>query len=158
MRGYNRNMSRSEKPETPARAKVRATPVRQPKATRASDAPAAARKPGKKAVTPYHHGDLREALLRTAEAMLERDGLAKLTLRAVAREAGVSHAAPSHHFSDLAGLLSALAAVGFRRFAAQMQAAGQSAAGQAERGIALASAYLGIRPPIARHVHADVPQ
>ena len=47
-----------------------------------------------------------------AERVLERDGLPGLTLRAVAREAGVSHAAPTHHFGDLTGLLSELAAVG----------------------------------------------
>ena len=49
-----------------------------------------------------------------AERVLERDGLGGLTLRAVAREAGVSHAAPTHHFGDLTGLLSELAAIGFR--------------------------------------------
>ncbi len=65
--------------------------------------------------TPYHHGDLHEALLQAAERVLERDGLAGLTLRAVAREAGVSHAAPTHHFGDLTGLLSELAAIGFRQ-------------------------------------------
>src|ERR1700704_3323273 len=76
--------------------------------------------------TPYHHGDLREALLQAAERVLERDGLAGLTLRAVAREAGVSHAAPTHHFGDLTGLVSELAAIGFRMFNAAMDAAGNS--------------------------------
>ena len=52
---------------------------------------------------PYHHGALHDALLKAAETVLERDGLAGLTLRAVAREAGVSHAAPTHHFGDLTG-------------------------------------------------------
>jgi AcrR family transcriptional regulator len=52
--------------------------------------------------------------------VLERDGLAGLTLRAVAREAGVSHAAPTHHFGDLSGLVSELAAIGFRQFNAAM--------------------------------------
>ena len=65
---------------------------------------------------PYHHGDLRTALLAAAEATLERDGFQSLTLRAVARAAGVSHAAPAHHFGDLAGLLSDLAATGYVRF------------------------------------------
>ena len=58
----------------------------------------------KPANTPYHHGALRDALLEAAERVLERDGLPGLTLRAVAREAGVSHAAPTHHFGDLTGL------------------------------------------------------
>jgi AcrR family transcriptional regulator len=70
----------------------------------------------------YHHGSLRQALLRAAERILERDGIQGLTLRAAAREAGVSHAAPKNHFGDLAGLLSDLAAVGFERIAAMMQA------------------------------------
>jgi len=64
----------------------------------------------------YHHGALREALLGAAERILERDGLAGLTLRAAAREAGVSHAAPKNHFGDVAGLMSDLAATGFERF------------------------------------------
>jgi AcrR family transcriptional regulator len=78
---------------------------------------------GSDAATPYHHGALRDALLKAAETVLERDGLAGLTLRAVAREAGVSHAAPTHHFGDLTGLISELAAIGFRRFNAAMAAA-----------------------------------
>src|SRR5947199_6325390 len=68
----------------------------------------------------YHHGDLHDALLRAAETVLERDGVQGLTLRAAAREAGVSHAAPTHHFGDMTGLVSELAAVGFRRFAAAL--------------------------------------
>src|SRR3954462_13751669 len=73
--------------------------------------------------SPYHHGALRDALLKAAETVLERDGLQGLTLRAVAREAGVSHAAPTHHFGDLTGLVSELAATGFRQFNAAMAAA-----------------------------------
>jgi AcrR family transcriptional regulator len=70
----------------------------------------------------YHHGSLREAMLQAGERILERDGIQGLTLRAAAREAGVSHAAPKTHFGDMAGLLSELAAVGFERFIAMMQA------------------------------------
>jgi AcrR family transcriptional regulator len=74
---------------------------------------------------------LRTALLQSAEAILDRDGIAGLTLRAAAREAGVSHAAPTHHFRDLTGLLTALAAAGFVRFRERLQtladAAGTSA-------------------------------
>ncbi len=72
---------------------------------------------------PYHHGSLREALLTAAETILQRDGLPGLTLRAMAREAGASHAAPKNHFEDLTGLLSELAAVGYERFSAKMRAA-----------------------------------
>src|SRR5579875_3424668 len=74
-------------------------------------------------VARYHHGDLRNALLAAAEAILEREGLNGLTLRAVARAGGVSHAAPAHHFGDLTGLLSELAAAGFRRLAERFDAA-----------------------------------
>ncbi len=70
----------------------------------------------------YHHGSLRQALLRAAERILERDGIQALTRRAAAREAGVSHTAQKNHFGDITGLLSDLAAVGFQRIAATMQA------------------------------------
>jgi AcrR family transcriptional regulator len=90
----------------------------------------------------YHHGDLHEALLRAAEKLLERDGLQGLTLRAVAREAGVSHAAPTHHFGDLAGLVSELAAIGFRNFNAAMIAAGATGSTPLESALARARAYL----------------
>lgn len=63
----------------------------------------------------YHHGSLREALLEAAEKILRTDGLPALSLRAIAREAGVSHGSPAHHFQDLPGLLSDLAATGFLR-------------------------------------------
>lgn len=69
---------------------------------------------------PYHHGDLHEALLHAAKRVAEREGLNGLTLRAVAREAGVSHAAPAHHFGDVTGLLSELAAIGFKKFSAAL--------------------------------------
>jgi AcrR family transcriptional regulator len=64
---------------------------------------------------PYHHGDLRRALMDSADAILERDGPNALSLRAVAREAGVSPAAPYHHFKDKDELLSAIAQEGFGR-------------------------------------------
>jgi AcrR family transcriptional regulator len=92
--------------------------------------------------TPYHHGALHEALLKAAERVLERDGLAGLTLRAVAREAGVSHAAPTHHFGDLTGLVSELAAIGFRQFNAAMVAAGAAGTSQMDKAISRAKAYV----------------
>ena len=66
---------------------------------------------------PYHHGDLRQALLTEAERILENEGIQALTLRAVARAAGVSHTAPKNHFDDLSGLLTELAADGYQRLA-----------------------------------------
>lgn len=65
--------------------------------------------------TSYHHGDLRNALLAAAEQILREQGPEALTLRACARQAGVSHAAPAHHFGNIAGLLTALACIGFQR-------------------------------------------
>jgi AcrR family transcriptional regulator len=102
----------------------------------------ASRTAGSSAVTPYHHGALRAALLEAAERVLERDGLAGLTLRAVAREAGVSHAAPTHHFGDLTGLVSELAAIGFRQFNAAMVTAGASGTSPIEKAMARAKAYV----------------
>jgi AcrR family transcriptional regulator len=64
--------------------------------------------------TPYHHGDLHPALLAAAALEIGRIGVARLSLREVARHAGVSHAAPAHHFGDKTGLLTALATEGFR--------------------------------------------
>jgi AcrR family transcriptional regulator len=62
---------------------------------------------------PYHHGDLRRALLDTALAAIAEHGPAAVSLRDVARRAGVSHAAPTHHFRDKTGLLTAVAAEGW---------------------------------------------
>lgn len=70
----------------------------------------------------YHHGDLRAALLAAAEAELAERGTEGFSLRQVARRAGVSHAAPAHHFGDTRGLLTALAAEGFHRFLATQSA------------------------------------
>lgn len=63
---------------------------------------------------PYHHGDLRRALVDAARRILEAEGPSALSLRAVAREAGVSPAAPYHHFKDKAELLDAVADQGWR--------------------------------------------
>jgi AcrR family transcriptional regulator len=107
---------------------------------------AAERAPGRRrrspGETPYHHGALHDALLQAAERVLERDGLAGLTLRAVAREAGVSHAAPTHHFGDLTGLLSELAAIGFRMFNVAMVAARNSETHPLMKALANAKAYV----------------
>ncbi len=74
------------------------------------------------AARPYHHGDLRAALLAAAEAELAERGMEGFSLRSVAKRAGVSHAAPAHHFGDAKGLLTALAAEGFRQFLAAQAA------------------------------------
>ena len=72
---------------------------------------------------PYHHGDLRRALILAAERVLERDGPQALSLRAVAREAGVSPAAPYHHFKDKSDLMLAIAGAGFEGLSDAMRAA-----------------------------------
>lgn len=64
----------------------------------------------------YHHGNLREALIEAGLEIVADHGLAALTLRACATRAGVSHAAPTHHFGNLSGLLTVLTAIAFRRF------------------------------------------
>ena len=61
----------------------------------------------------YHHGDLRRAVLTAALEVIAADGPSALSLRDLARRAGVSHAAPAHHFKDRAGLLTAIAAEGY---------------------------------------------
>jgi AcrR family transcriptional regulator len=91
---------------------------------------------------PYHHGDLHDALLQAARRVADRDGLNGLTLRAVAREAGVSHAAPAHHFGDITGLLSELAAMGFEAFSAQMGATTCEAGQPGEAAQHKARAYV----------------
>jgi AcrR family transcriptional regulator len=138
---YKADMARSSSARPPNKIRTRVRP--------ASGKAAPARRGRKRSAAaasedaPYHHGALRDALLKAAERVLERDGLAGLTLRAVAREAGVSHAAPTHHFGDLTGLVSELAAIGFRQFNAAMVAAG-AAAGSAlmEKALARAKAYV----------------
>ena len=85
----------------------------------------------------YHHGDLRRALLEAAAAEIIRSGVAELSLRALARAAGVSHAAPAHHFGDKRGLLTALAAEGHRRLAQEMRDALAASGGSfLEAGVA----------------------
>ncbi len=72
---------------------------------------------------PYHHGNLREALVEAALDILAHHGAASLGLRRAARAAGVSPSAPYHHFGSKEGLLAAVAAEGFRRLAGEQAAA-----------------------------------
>src|SRR4030088_685756 len=71
----------------------------------------------------YHHGNLRPALVRAAMELLEESGETALSLRAVARRAGVSPAAPYRHYADREALVSAAAAVGYRELAERLTAA-----------------------------------
>ena len=70
----------------------------------------------------YHHGNLREALLERATEVIAEQGVEALSLRGLARDLGVSHAAPSRHFADRGALLAELAKDGFRRAVQAMNA------------------------------------
>jgi AcrR family transcriptional regulator len=73
--------------------------------------------------TAYHHGDLRQQLLAVAEEIILERGVDGFTLREAARRAGVSPAAPAHHFKDAKGLLTEVALLGFREFGDALEAA-----------------------------------
>ena len=90
----------------------------------------------------YHHGDLRRALLAAAEMVLAERGVEGFTLRECARRAGVSHAAPAHHFGDVTGLLTALAALGFETLTAAMREARAGIEDPTERLRAIGRGYV----------------
>jgi AcrR family transcriptional regulator len=92
---------------------------------------------------PYHHGNLRAALLAQAEQTLCEYGLDGLSLRELARQIGVSHGAPRRHFADRQALLDALAETGFARLGGQLRAAAESASEDYEARLrATAKAYV----------------
>jgi AcrR family transcriptional regulator len=99
---------------------------------------------------PYHHGDLRRVLLDTAVEALQETGPAALSLRDLARRAGVSHAAPAYHFGDKAGLLTAVAADGFERLAATLRQAYQTTGSFLEVGVAY------VRFAVTHRAHFEV--
>lgn len=98
----------------------------------------------------YHHGDLRRALLDEALAAIERDGPGGISLRELARRAGVSHAAPAHHFGDKVGLLTAIAVEGFDLFADELNAAFVATGSFLEVGVA----YVGFA--VRHRAHFEV--
>jgi len=91
---------------------------------------------------PYHHGDLRRALINAARQLLETEGPAALSLRAVAREAGVSPAAPYHHFKDKSELLAAVAEEGWAMLSEALSAAFEAAGPEADKLLATPTAYV----------------
>ncbi|MEU8825039.1 TetR/AcrR family transcriptional regulator [Streptomyces sp. NPDC048636] len=91
----------------------------------------------------YHHGNLRAALLERAEAVLTESGPAGLSLRGLARDLGVSHAAPARHFRDRQALLDALAVSGFTEFNRRLREAAEGSGGVELRLEELGRAYLG---------------
>ena len=93
---------------------------------------------------PYHHGNLRTALMEEAERALARGGVEALSLRELARQVGVSHAAPRRHFPDRQALLDALAEDGFHKLGRWMAEAIDGAAEEfGARLVAVARAYVG---------------
>lgn len=90
--------------------------------------------------SPYHHGNLRQALLEAALVILEKQGEAGLGLRDLARAVGVSAAAPYRHFDSRAALLEALAVTGFQRFSTAME--GVAASHPADPMAAMGKTYV----------------
>jgi AcrR family transcriptional regulator len=90
---------------------------------------------------PYHHGALRAACVRAALELLEEGGTAELSLRAVARRAGVAASAPYRHYADRDALMSAVAAVGYRDLA-EFLAAAHPAPSRPDDLAAVAVAYV----------------
>jgi AcrR family transcriptional regulator len=91
---------------------------------------------------PFHHGNLRAVLLEEAEAVLRTGGVEALSLRELARQAGVSHGAPRSHFIDKQALLDALAEQGFDRFTERITAALADGGTVAERFRRVGRAYV----------------
>lgn len=91
---------------------------------------------------PYHHGNLRQALLDRAATKLREKGAAELSLRELAGEIGVTHAAPRRYFPDRQALLDALAVEGFARLRVRLREAAATEGGPAERIRSIADAYI----------------
>ncbi|MES2072445.1 MAG: TetR/AcrR family transcriptional regulator [Pseudomonadota bacterium] len=89
----------------------------------------------------YHHGSLRASLIAAADDILRERGVEGFTLREAARRAGVSVAAPAHHFGSAAGLLSEVAILGFAELARYLQEAAGETSGAA-RMRALGMGYV----------------
>lgn len=90
----------------------------------------------------YHHGALRDALLAACLRLIETEGIGAVSLRRVAREAGVSSGAPYHHFADRAALLAALSTEGFRLLATELTTARHTAPGPVTALTAIGEAYV----------------
>lgn len=106
---------------------------------------------------PYHHGKLREALLARAMEFIEEAGVEGLSLRQLARDLGVSHAAPGKHFRDKQALLDALALDGFRGMNTRIVGASQAAGDHRSRFVRIARAYVDFavsRPVLLAVMHS----
>ena len=96
---------------------------------------------GMKPARPYHHGNLRQAVLDRAAVVLRERGASGLSLRELTADIGVSHAAPRRYFADRQALLDALAVEGFARLGTRLREAAAAAAGYQEQLRAVAGAY-----------------
>lgn len=117
--------------------------------TQAAAAAALAGKAGR----GYHHGDLRNGLLEAARTILEEESLAALTLRAVARKAGVSHAAPYRHFPNHEALLVELSIEGFDELREAIADAAKATGTESDKIATIGAAYMRFvaqRPALAR--------
>jgi AcrR family transcriptional regulator len=90
----------------------------------------------------YHHGDLRHALLEAALSLVAERSVAELSLREVARRAGVTYAAPYHHFADKSALLAAVACQGFEGLVAELERAAARRTTLETELLAMAEAYV----------------
>lgn len=102
----------------------------------------------------YHHGDLPNALRAAAADLIDERGPAGFSLREVARRAGVSHAAPAHHFGDTTGLLTSLAVEAFQHLHRALTEAGDGIEDPTDRLRALGKAYVAVG--IAHPAHCAV--
>lgn len=101
----------------------------------------------------YHHGDLRRALIDAALSLISDGCVADLALREVARRAGVSYAAPYHHFADKSALLAAVACQGFEQLVAELERAASRRTTLASEMLAMAEAYVAFAVTHPAHYH-----
>jgi AcrR family transcriptional regulator len=91
----------------------------------------------------YHHGDLKNALIKAGIEILAKEGVGSLSLRSVAKKAGVSHSAPYAHFTDKQALIAAISTEGYRRIFERIEAATEQYEGDPQRQLLEAGwAYL----------------
>jgi AcrR family transcriptional regulator len=90
----------------------------------------------------YHHGTLRETLLSATLTLIAQEGIGAVSLRKVARTAGVSPGAPYHHFEDRAALLTALSDEGFKNLETTLKTAKEKEENPPERIAAMLTAYI----------------
>ncbi len=90
----------------------------------------------------YHHGDLKNALIQAGIEILSKEGMQALSLRNVAKKAGVSHAAPYAHFTDKQALVAAIATEGYKKLYQRLVTAQNSGSDPLARLVAVAQAYL----------------